>query len=82
MDPNGYLYVSEPKHNRVVRFGPALPGDVNGSGEVDQADVAGFVLALLGAPNAPKPIEAADMNGDACLDGEDIDAFLQALLAS
>ena len=81
-DPEGYMHVSIPSQNRILKIGPNLPGDMNGSGAVNLNDLTGFVEALLQAPDAPLPIITADMTGDGCVDGRDVRAFVGALLGS
>ena len=75
-DPDGYLNLSVPTANQVIRIGPGLPGDVDGSGVVNLADMDGFIKALLRVPDAPLPIITADMNADGCADGRDVRVFV------
>jgi len=75
-DPDGYLNLSVPTSNQVVRIGSALPGDMDGNGAVSLADLTGFIKALLRAPDAPLPIITADMNVDGCADGRDVRTFV------
>lgn len=79
-DPDGYMHLSVSVEDRIVRIGPELPGDMNGSGVQDLDDLEGFVAALLRLPDAPLPILTADMNADGCADGRDIAPFLSVLL--
>jgi hypothetical protein len=79
-DPDGYLHLSIPSANRIVRIGPGLPGDMDGSGSVDADDVDAFVRALLRASDAPLPIQTADMNVDGCVDGRDVTEMVEMLL--
>lgn len=79
-DPDGYLNLSVPTANHIVRIGPALPGDMDGSGQTTHDDLEGFAGALLRLPDAPLPILTADMNGDGCADGRDIQYFVEAAL--
>lgn len=79
-DPEGYIQVSIPSQNKVLKIAPALAGDMNGDGAVTLADVEGFVKALLQAPDSPLPILAADMNGDGCADGRDVGLFVGQIL--
>ena len=55
-----------------------VPGDCDGSGMVDMADIPCFVACLLDP--APAACLIADMNADGTPDGMDIAAFVQALL--
>lgn len=79
-DPEGYMHISIPSENKVLKIGPSLPGDMNGSGAVTIDDVAGFAAALLQLPNAQLPIATADMNGDGCADGRDVQLFVNAAM--
>ncbi len=66
--------------NQACRAGPVpIPGDLDGNGMVDLADMGGFVACLL-APGPPACL-AADMSGDGAADGLDIPLFVQALLS-
>jgi hypothetical protein len=60
-----------------------LSGDVNADGEIDSADVQGFVRELFAGPvAAASPGRcAADMNSDGQVDGIDRDLFVAAMLA-
>ncbi len=63
----------------VVR--PAeLPGDVNGDGVVDSADVPVFVAVLLGTETAPEYVARSDLDQNNLVDGRDIRAFVGAFL--
>lgn len=55
------------------------PGDANGDGTIDVADVPGFARALTGR-NRPAPACPVDMNGDGRLDGRDIPLFLAEVI--
>ncbi len=55
-------------------------GDLDGDGDVDQADTDFFILALLGAPQDPVHVMRSDLNGDGAGNGNDISAFVAALL--
>ncbi|MCC7313301.1 MAG: VCBS repeat-containing protein [Planctomycetes bacterium] len=78
-DPDGYMHLSLPSLNRIDRIGPALAGDMDGSGTVDESDLIGFVAALLRLPDAPRPIITADMNADGCADGLDVAWFVEVI---
>ena len=56
----------------------ALPGDCDGSGIVDMADIPCFVACLLDP--APAACLIADLNADGTPDGMDIALFVRALL--
>ncbi|MBI5764276.1 MAG: hypothetical protein HZA51_12210 [Planctomycetes bacterium] len=79
-DPEGYMHISIPSENKVLKIGASLPGDMNGSGAVTIDDTAGFAAALLQLPDAPLPIATADMNGDGCADGRDVQLFVNAAM--
>ena len=79
-DPDGYMHLSVPTSDHIVKVIPGLPGDMDGSGTVDLDDAPGFVAALLRLPNAPLPILTADMNGDECADGLDVQGFVEEIL--
>ncbi|HMN96422.1 MAG TPA: hypothetical protein PKC43_11190 [Phycisphaerales bacterium] len=49
---------------------PSIPGDLNGDGVVDGADL-GILLGAWGQPGGP-----ADLNGDGIVDGADLGALL------
>jgi len=71
---------NEPLISSNIHFGeqpPAEPGDGNGDGRVDRADLAVIVLYVTGGDaTAPK---AADMNGDGSVDHSDVAALLQVI---
>ncbi|MBI5764277.1 MAG: immunoglobulin domain-containing protein [Planctomycetes bacterium] len=79
-DPDGFMNISAPSQNRMMKIGSSLPGDMNGDGAVTLADVAGFAAALMLQPNAPLPTITADMNSDGCLSGLDIQLFVNTVL--
>lgn len=74
-----FMYLSVPSQDRLLRIGPAMPGDMDFNGAVDLADLPGFVKALLCAADAPRPILAADLNGDDCANGDDVQLFVDAV---
>jgi hypothetical protein len=74
------MHLSIPAEDRIVRIGPNLPGDVNGDGVVNFADLSGFAEGLLKGPGAPLPVVTSDMNGDGCGDGLDVQLFVDELL--
>lgn len=78
-DPEGFMHLSIPSENRILRIMPNLPGDMNGDALVNLDDMEGFALALLQEPDAPLPIIAADMNADGCADGRDVQGFVDAV---
>ena len=81
-DPEGFMYVSSPSEDRILRVGTGQPGDMDGSGDTTLDDGPGFVAAVLKLPDAPLPIITADMNGDGCADGADIPSFVAAVLGA
>jgi hypothetical protein len=55
---------------------PALPGDVDGDGDVDQSDL-GLLLAAYGTCQGdPDYLPAADFDGDGCVSQTDLGALL------
>lgn len=60
----------------------ALPrrGDIDLDGDVDEVDRDLFVFVLLGQPQSASHPSRADMNGDGVNDGDDVPAFVAALL--
>jgi hypothetical protein len=61
----------ESSHKSFVEGGtPPLPGDLNGDGHVDGADL-GLLLGAWGSAGGP-----ADINGDGTVDGADLGALL------
>jgi len=59
-----------------------LPGDVNGDGLTDGADIQPFVAVLLDSPLTPSDPQtcAANVDGNGTVDTDDIPAFVQKLL--
>ncbi|MFO0972918.1 MAG: hypothetical protein U1A27_05710 [Phycisphaerae bacterium] len=60
---------------------PLHPGDIDGNGLVDTADMILFVGVLLGTETNPVYVGRSDLNGDTARDGRDIQPFLAAMLA-
>lgn len=56
-----------------------LPGDINGDGFVNDADVAVFVAVLLGDDTNPAHIAACDLNHDGGADGDDAQSLVSIL---
>ncbi len=54
---------------------PPQPGDIDGNGVVDMADVAMFVSVLTGLDTDPARVSASDVNGDGAADGRDVTAL-------
>ncbi len=68
----------------VVRFLLAdcnLPGDINCDDVVDLADADTLTAVLLGLDTDPVHIAAADLNCDGSANGDDVQPFVDALLA-
>jgi hypothetical protein len=59
---------------------PALPGDIDGDGIVDETDRTLFIGVLLGTNTNPDHVERSDMNGDGLANADDIPPFVAALL--
>ncbi len=57
------------------------PGDVNCDGIIDLDDGAVLFGVLLGSDPDPAHVAAGDLNGDGSTDGNDIQLFLDSLLA-
>ena len=53
-------------------LGASLPGDVNGDGAVDVADISAIISDMAAGTNAP----SADVNGDGAVDVADISAVI------
>jgi hypothetical protein len=58
------------------------PGDMNGDGAVNQADVQPFVNVLLGVQPAPGTLEfcRADVNVDNLINGRDVQSLIDVIL--
>ena len=56
------------------------PGDVNGDGDVNFADILGFVRCLLGIPQPGDNCACADLNGDGNTNGLDIPQFVDIII--
>ncbi len=67
---------------QATLVGGPVPGDMNGDGTVDDADVEPFVAVLLGLDSDPDHLTVADVNGDENADGADIGPLLEAMLTS
>jgi hypothetical protein len=67
----------------TISFDVCRAGDANGDSYVTEGDIEPFVLFLTGlqTPSAAARC-SCDMNADGILDGEDIQPFVEALLAS
>jgi len=64
---------------------PALPGDLNCDAAVNAADIPAFVLALLDPEDyeATYPecdIALADLNGDAAINGDDVQLLINLVI--
>jgi hypothetical protein len=60
----------------------ALPGDIDGDGDVDEADQALFIQVLLGIDTGdPAHVTRSDLDGSGTADGLDIQLFVNARLA-
>ena len=66
---NGWTSVPCPEVKRLfTREANAVPGDVNGDGDVDIADAVCIVNHVVGKPNTTFIETAADANGDSDID--------------
>ena len=68
-DAEGFMDLSVPSEDRILKIGSALPGDMDGGGTVGLDDLPCFMAALLRLPDATLPIMTADMDGDGCAKG-------------
>ena len=60
---------------------PVLPGDINGDGKVDIADVNAVINAMLGkSPSSGEEENPADINGDGIVDIADVNAVINLML--
>ena len=78
-DPSGFMDVLTLKYPSQVQ---SVPGDINGDGVVNLADVEPFVAVMLGAPLDPSHVARADINADGVANGVDTQPFVSALLGS
>ena len=58
----------------------ALPGDVDGDGQVNGSDMSIFVAVLLGTDANQNHVTASDLTGNGNADGNDIQPFVYALI--
>lgn len=63
-------------------FIPVLPGDVNGDGVIDVADITSLAAYILGNPGDDFILENADVNQDGTIDVADITATAGIILAN
>lgn len=56
------------------------PGDVNGDGVLNGADIAGFVRCYLGVAQPDDNCACVDINGDGIHDQIDVDLFVELIL--
>ena len=75
--------LSETSPSKTVAVTPltATPGDANGSGSVDVADVVTTVNYASGLNPQPFIFEAADMNGDKEIDILDVVSIIRSILS-
>lgn len=84
--PVFYLNTSIPGQNPhparlEITLSDSLPGDINGDGQIDEADLTAFVTALINPDAAPAVhVQRSDLNGDGASDGADIAPFVAAYL--
>ncbi|MCF0181208.1 MAG: hypothetical protein HUK11_02975 [Muribaculaceae bacterium] len=77
--------LGNPKTNLTGNFavtlpGDAIPGDVNGDGVVDIADVNAVINVILGSEEASKYDGRADVNADGTIDIADVNAIINIIL--
>lgn len=58
------------------------PGDVNGDGKVDVADVSALINHVLGRVVDPFIVDVADINGDSKVDVADVSALIMMVLGN
>ncbi len=58
----------------------AIPGDIDGDGNLDTDDVEAFAAVLLDIPMDPHHVDRADLNGDDSADGLDTRPFVDLLV--
>lgn len=68
---------TESAPSNVVRLSTSTPGDLNGDGKVDIADVNAVINIMLGKGDM---IPAADLNGDGKVDIADVNAVINIML--
>ena len=59
---------------------PVIPGDVNGDGEVDAADLVALKRHILGKPVETFVPDAADLNIDGKVNGQDVVTLINMLI--
>ncbi len=69
-------------HDTVITMHARLLGDLNADGTVNMVDVEILCAVLNGQDSSRDHLAAADMNQDGAIDGRDIQAFVDALLAA
>ena len=65
----------------VEKYTPALPMDVNGDGEVSNADITALIRYLSGWEDAGFVLAAADINSDGKIGNRDVIALIKHLAA-
>ncbi len=60
---------------------PFSPGDLNGDGATNGADVQPFVGAIMAGSTSPSDLDRADFNQDGVIDPGDVPGMVAALLA-
>jgi len=77
---NGASYSSSSGFDYRQTAVPAVPGDINGDGLVNSADITLFVAVLNGLDVDAMHVARADLNHDAAADGRDTQAFVNAIV--
>ncbi len=86
--PVFYLNTGVPGENPFparldITLSDGIPGDVDGDGDIDLDDAAMLAQVLLAPDAFPQDVrERSDMNGDAAVNGADIQPFVDALTGS
>ncbi len=76
-----YTFTFDPYESRLyVTSKQVTPGDINGDGTVDVADVNICINVIMGSNDDPVARELADINGDGTVDISDVNAIINNIL--